>query len=62
MCVSLFTYHFSPFVKKEQCCKICGETEGPMESIFCKADDTAMLNKIYKCTRVEVICWYTKRE
>ncbi|XP_041772816.1 zinc finger protein 37-like [Anopheles merus] len=44
----------SPFVKKEQCCKICGETEGPMESIFCKADDTAMLNKIYKCTRVEV--------
>ncbi|XP_058835370.1 zinc finger protein 501-like isoform X2 [Topomyia yanbarensis] len=25
-----------------------------MESIFCDADDTRMLNKIYKCTRVEV--------
>uniref|UniRef100_A0AAG5D5R6 C2H2-type domain-containing protein n=1 Tax=Anopheles atroparvus TaxID=41427 RepID=A0AAG5D5R6_ANOAO len=44
----------SPFVKKEKCCKVCGATEGPMESIFCSADDTAMLNKIYKCTRVEV--------
>ncbi|XP_049299522.1 zinc finger protein 3 homolog [Anopheles funestus] len=44
----------SPFVKKENSCKICGENEGPMESIFCKADDIALLNKIYKCTRVEV--------
>ncbi|XP_052896927.1 zinc finger protein with KRAB and SCAN domains 8-like [Anopheles moucheti] len=44
----------SPFVKKENSCKICGENEGPMESIFCKADDTALLNKIYKCTRVKV--------
>uniref|UniRef100_A0A182Q7X2 C2H2-type domain-containing protein n=1 Tax=Anopheles farauti TaxID=69004 RepID=A0A182Q7X2_9DIPT len=44
----------SPFVKKENCCKICGGTDGPMESIFCKADNTALLNKIYKCTRVEV--------
>uniref|UniRef100_A0A182KGU1 C2H2-type domain-containing protein n=1 Tax=Anopheles christyi TaxID=43041 RepID=A0A182KGU1_9DIPT len=43
-----------PFVKKEKCCKICGGTEGPMESIFCNADDTALLNKIFKCTRVEV--------
>lgn len=25
-----------------------------MESIFCNADDTRMLNKIYKCTKVEV--------
>ncbi|XP_058125740.1 zinc finger protein 771-like [Anopheles ziemanni] len=44
----------SPFVKKEKCCKICGATDGPMESIFCNAEDTAMLNKIYKSTRVEV--------
>uniref|UniRef100_A0A3F2Z149 C2H2-type domain-containing protein n=1 Tax=Anopheles minimus TaxID=112268 RepID=A0A3F2Z149_9DIPT len=44
----------SPFVKKENSCKTCGENEGPMESIFCKPDDTALLNKIYKCTRVEV--------
>ncbi|XP_035913555.1 zinc finger protein 691-like isoform X1 [Anopheles stephensi] len=44
----------SPFVKKENSCKICGENEGPMESIFCNADDKALLNKIYKCTRVEV--------
>ncbi|XP_053674513.1 zinc finger protein 37-like [Anopheles nili] len=60
----------SPFVKKEKSCKICGATDGPMESIFCKADDTALLDKIYKCTRVEVtpvcglispICEYCNR-
>lgn len=44
----------SPFVKTEKACKICGSSEGDMESIFCDADDTRMLNKIYKCTRVQV--------
>ncbi|XP_055626923.1 zinc finger protein 184-like isoform X2 [Toxorhynchites rutilus septentrionalis] len=44
----------NPFVKTENACKICGSSEGDMESIFCDADDTKMLNKIYKCTRVEV--------
>ncbi|XP_058053209.1 zinc finger protein 771-like [Anopheles bellator] len=44
----------SPFVKKENCCKICETTDGPMESIFCNVDDTAMLDKIYRSTRVEV--------
>ncbi|XP_065086725.1 zinc finger protein 771-like [Ochlerotatus camptorhynchus] len=44
----------SPFVKTENACKVCGSSEGDMESIFCDADDTRMLNKIYKCTRVEV--------
>ncbi|XP_055533162.1 zinc finger protein 771-like [Wyeomyia smithii] len=44
----------SPFVKTEKACKICGSSEGDMESIFCDANDTKMLNKIYKCTRVEV--------
>ncbi|XP_062542146.1 zinc finger protein 184-like isoform X2 [Armigeres subalbatus] len=44
----------SPFVKTEKACKICGASEGDMESIFCDADDTRMLNKIYKCTKVEV--------
>ncbi|EAT36394.1 AAEL011507-PA [Aedes aegypti] len=44
----------SPFVKTEKACKICGSNEGDMESIFCDADDTRMLDKIYKCTKVEV--------
>ncbi|XP_039452290.1 zinc finger protein 69 homolog [Culex pipiens pallens] len=44
----------SPFVKTEKACKICGCSDGNMESMFCDADDSRMLNKIYKCTRVEV--------
>lgn len=49
-----FFPHFSPFVKTEKACKICGCSDGNMESMFCDADDSRMLNKIYKCTRVEV--------
>ncbi|XP_035791848.1 zinc finger protein 184-like [Anopheles albimanus] len=44
----------SPFVKKENHCKICETTEGPMESIFCDPDNTELLDKIYRSTRVEV--------
>ncbi|XP_055614099.1 zinc finger and SCAN domain-containing protein 22-like [Uranotaenia lowii] len=44
----------SPFIKKEKACKICGASEGDMESMFCRPDDSKLLNKIYKCTRVEV--------
>ncbi|XP_055549093.1 zinc finger protein 431-like [Wyeomyia smithii] len=52
--MSLINYDACPFEKQDIRCKICECTEGAMESIFCESNNERLLDKIARCTGVEL--------